>query len=284
MFDAQACLRTAALALLALGWLGLPVAEAGWRDDDPVLSVEAVPGTNVQRVSAVYSSSVLIFKVGEVSLDAVFSDSAYEADSFVEAAGLAALFTDFDIRARVAGERGNGQARPSSYTHVERTGDKVRTVRVAFEDALAVSEAEPPFGSLGQPPAGPADRTDVLDPMTAFFALSDRMGAEEGQACQGRLPVFDGKQRYDLRLVDAGLSRIRTRAWQGEARVCEAYYEPISGYDPEDYPTPSELRHPLTIWIAEFPETGIFLPVRLHTRAGFGGVTIEAREILIETL
>ncbi|MGK0266344.1 MAG: hypothetical protein ACI82N_000589, partial [Maricaulis sp.] len=68
-------------------------------------------------------------------------------------------------------------------------------------------------------------------------------------------------------------------AWRGEALLCHVWYEPIAGYDPEDYPTPAELRYPLDIWLAPFPEDGFYLPVRLHTRAGFGGVTVEVAEL-----
>lgn len=257
---------------------------AGGDGDEALRSGPAGTEDGALRVRARYSSSVLIFKVGEVELEAVFSDHEYSARSTVGAAGLAALFTDFDIQAQVAGERSPSGVQPREYAHVERTGDKVRSVTVSFDDQVAESRAEPPFGSWGQPPASAAERTGVLDPMTAFFALSDALAASPGETCSGRIPVFDGKQRYDLRLEDAGLSRIRTRAWQGEARVCEAYYEPISGYDPEDYPSESELRHPLTIWLAAFPDSDIHLPVRLHTRAGFGGVTIEARDIRIDRI
>ncbi len=239
----------------------------------------ASPGEGHVQVRAVYASSVLMLKVGEVTLEAEFGPDRYRASSFVEAAGLAALFTDFDIRAEVEGRRGAGGARPDRYAHVERTGRKVRSVEVQFGSGAAVSVAEPPFGSLGQPPASRADRTGVIDPMTAFFRLSDRMSAPGGPGCSGRLPVFDGKQRYNLRLEDGGTREARTRAWRGEVRVCNAFYDPVSGYDPEDYPSASELRHPLTIWIASFPEAGVSMPIRLHTRAGLGGVTIEATSL-----
>ncbi|MFY0636369.1 MAG: DUF3108 domain-containing protein [Maricaulis maris] len=232
------------------------------------------------RVSARYASSVLFFKVGEITLDARFGEAGYAAESYIEAAGLAALFTDFDIRAEVSGQGGNGAREPQVYEHVERTGSKVRSVRIEFSDVVARSEAEPPFGSWGVPPASDSDRTDVIDPMTAFFELSRRL--EGGEGCQGRLAVFDGKARYDLRLETVGTDRVRTRAWRGDALLCHAWYEPISGYDPEDYPSASELRHPLVLWLAPIAGDAAYLPVRLHTRAGFGGVTIELTGLRVE--
>lgn len=247
-------------------------------------SDEAVPAPEIAedavRVSARYASSVLFFKVGEITLDARFGEAGYAAESYIEAAGLAAFFTDFDIRAEVSGRGGNGAREPQIYEHVERTGSKVRSVRIEFSDIVARSEAEPPFGSWGVPPASDSDRTDVIDPMTAFFELSRRL--EGGEGCQGRLAVFDGKARYDLRLETVGTDRVRTRAWRGDALLCHAWYEPISGYDPEDYPSASELRHPLVLWLAPIAGDSAYLPVRLHTRAGFGGVTIELTGLSVE--
>ena len=258
--------------------LGLAMATAAAGSDEAVPAPEIAE--DAVRVSARYASSVLFFKVGEITLDARFGAAGYAAESYIEAAGLAALFTDFDIRAEVSGQGGNGAREPQIYEHVERTGSKVRSVRIEFSDIVARSEAEPPFGSWGVPPASDSDRTDVIDPMTAFFELSRRL--EGGEGCQGRLAVFDGKARYDLRLETVGTDRVRTRAWRGDALLCHAWYEPISGYDPEDYPSASELRHPLVLWLAPIAGDSAYLPVRLHTRAGFGGVTIELTGLSVE--
>jgi len=241
-----------------------------------------ITADNVSRarmITARYSSSVLVFRVGDISLSAQIDPGHYAANTVVEAAGLAALFTDFDIHADVEGLRTPVSVAPLRYTHVERTGSKIRAVDIAFENRIASAQATPPFGSLGVPPATPAQLEGVIDPISAIFLLSQARVGGEGAVCSGSLPVFDGKARYNLRL-EAGESRnIRTPAWRGEALLCHAWYEPIAGYDPEDYPTPAELRYPLDIWLAHFPEHGFYLPVRLHTRAGFGGVTIQVAEL-----
>lgn len=267
-------LAAASLAFLPAGDAASVPASADQAIADPLAS-------GAISVSAVYSGSVLFIPVGEVSFAADIEGGRYAARSSVEAAGLAALFTDFEIHAEVEGALSDAdQAVPERYGHIERTGDKVRSVEVSFADRFAVSDVEPPFGSWGVPPASEADRTGVVDPMTAFFQLSHDLAARTGaDGCEGALPVFDGKARYNLNLENAGRRQVRTRAWRGEAVVCHAYYEPISGYDPEDYPSESELRHPLTLWLAPIGDGAYYLPVRIYTRAGFGGVTIEAVDI-----
>ncbi|WP_421789747.1 DUF3108 domain-containing protein [Hyphobacterium sp.] len=230
-------------------------------------------------IEADYSASVLVFRVGRVALNAEIGELDYRADAHVRAAGLAALFTDFTIESEVAGRFTETGPAPATYGHVERTGDKTRIIDVAFESGIAHSTATPEFSTWGDPPASELDRTGVVDPMTATLLLSEMISATGGAPCEGSIPVFDGKQRYNLNLTSRGTETIRTRGWRGDAQVCDAYYEPISGYDPEDWPEPGETRHPLRMWIAPIAEGTAFLPVRLYTRAGFGGVTVELRSL-----
>jgi len=273
--------KTRVIALLCAGLL----LSAGRADEAPRVSDSVGPTEPgaAMTVRARYSGSVLIFQVGRIYFNATLGPDWYSSQSHVEAAGLAALFTDFDIDSEVEGRlRADGVAVPDRYGHVERTGDKVRSVNVSFAGPHAISTVEPPFGSWGVPPASETDRTGVIDPMSAFLQLSSSIEAEAGEACSGSIPVFDGKARYDLRLESAGPDRVRTPAWRGEALLCRAWYEPIAGYDPEDYPSEDELRHPLNIWLAPIGDGQHYLPVRMHTAAGFGGVTIEAVEISVE--
>jgi len=257
-------LRLISIGLLCL--LGLSPASALNRDT-PLL------------IEADYSASVLIFRVGRVTLNAELGVSDYSAQAHVEAAGLAAFFTDFDIDSDVEGRFDTNGPAPDSYGHIERTGDKMRVVDVRFEGGMARSTATPEFSSWGDPPASELDRTGVVDPMTATLLLSEMVAASGGPPCEGYIPVFDGKQRYNLLLASRGTEMIRTRGWRGEALVCDAYYQPISGYDTEDWPEPGETSHPLRMWIAPIADGTAFLPVRLHTRAGFGGVTVELRQL-----
>ena len=230
-------------------------------------------------INADYSASVLVFRVGRVALEAELGHADYAAQAHIEAAGLAALFTDFSIESGVAGRLTGAGPRPTHYGHTERTGSKTRIINVDFENGIARPTAVPEFSSWGEPHASEADRTGVADPMTATLLLSEMVAASGGAPCEGSLPVFDGKQRYDLELRSGGTEWVRTRGWRGEALVCDAFYQPVSGYDAEDWPEPGETRHPLRLWIAPIADGTAFLPVRLHTRAGFGGVTVELRRL-----
>jgi hypothetical protein len=229
------------------------------------------------EIDAEYSASVWAIPVGRVALSAELGENTYTARAVSQAAGLAALFSDVRIESEVAGAIEAGRARPQSYAHDEFNGAKHRRIDMSFDGRVARSVAAPDFSSWGEPPASEADRSGAIDPMTAVLMLAEAMTGDA--PCSGVLPVFDGRLRYDFDLRARGRETVRTRGWRGEALVCDAYYRPISGYTDEQRPEPRELRHPLTFWLAPLAD-GRNLPVRIHTRAGFG-VTIELKTLQI---
>ncbi|MGJ3232021.1 MAG: DUF3108 domain-containing protein [Oceanicaulis sp.] len=239
---------------------------------------ESVARSAPLEIEADYRASVWRIPVGRIALDAALGEQAYEARAVSEAAGLAALFSDVRIVSQVEGAIRDGRAEPVRYAHDEFTGDKHRRIDMSFEDRTARAVATPDFSDWGDPPADEADRAGAIDPMTAVLMLAQAMTGEE--PCSGVLPVFDGRLRYDLALRARGREPVSTRAFRGEALVCDAFYRPISGYTEEQRPDPSDLRHPLTLWLTEL-EDGRLLPVKVRTRAGFG-VTLELNTLQMQ--
>lgn len=110
-------------------------------------------------IEADYSASILVFRVGRVTLDAELGTERYTARAHVEAAGLAALFTDFSINSNVEGRFAESGPVPVNYGHIERTGDKTRIIDVDFEDGVARATASPAFSTWAiRPPANPIAR------------------------------------------------------------------------------------------------------------------------------
>ncbi|MCC5994806.1 MAG: DUF3108 domain-containing protein [Oceanicaulis sp.] len=236
---------------------------------------EAAAASGPVNVAARYTGYVLALPIGRVELEARLGAGDYSAQATAQAAGLAALFTDVRIDSQVEGRIECGRARPVSYAHDERTGRKHRRIDMSFDNRIARATASPHFSDPGDPPATDSDRAGAIDPMTAVLMLSQSMTGR--RECSGLLPVFDGRHRYNLRLQARGREHVRTPAWRGEALVCDAFYEPISGYTERQRPSPRDLRRPLTLWLAPL-DNGHHLPVRLQTRAGFG-VLIELRSL-----
>lgn len=100
-----------------------------------------------------------------------------------------------------------------------------------------------------------------------------------GEPCSGRVPIFDGRARYNLRLENGGMSTVSTRAYSGDALVCRAYVEPISGYEEGKRPTEDDTRRPVTMWLAQHGD--IWVPVRYRANTRIGNLTINATHLRV---
>jgi Protein of unknown function (DUF3108) len=91
--------------------------------------------------------------------------------------------------------------------------------------------ASPPPGGE-RVPVTEANRQGIVDPLSAM--LFSTASAGEGlsqEACQRTLPMFDGHQRYDLKLAFKRMDKVTAeKGYAGPVVVCSAGYEPIAGH------------------------------------------------------
>jgi hypothetical protein len=260
-------------------------AAAGGDDDTEAVATTAAATSAVApiNVSIRYSGSVSIFKVADITVAGEFHEETYSAAARFTTAGLAALFSDADIEAGVSGYREGPGLQPYRYSHLNHASSKNRIVGINFPEGVAEADINPPFGSMGEPPATEEERDGAIDPLSALLSVSLGSVATADSLCQGRLPIFDGKARYNLRFEEGPVRNVRTRAWRGDAQVCYAYYEPISGYDADEYPSDSDIADPITLWMAPVDEAEeVYVPVKIRANTGFGGIMVNARSIETE--
>lgn len=226
-----------------------------------------------------YSGAVLFLPVADITLAARLTEGDYSAAATFRSSGLLRWFDDTDIQANSIGYRRATGLAPYRYEHVNFASEKGRVVGIDFVDSRAVPDVNPPFSSMGEPPASDAERDGALDPISVMLGLALALPGDRATPCSGTLPVFDGKARYDLRFVNVGVDQVRTRAWQGEAVRCQAFVEPVSGYDPGDRPSEEETARPVNIWLAPIGE--MFVPVRFRAATRIGDISITAESITL---
>lgn len=240
-------------------------------------SAQAQTAPAPEQLYVEYSGSVLFLKVADISLSAAFSDDTYSAAATFQSAGLLSWFDDTDIEASTSGYRVEAGLTPYRYQHTNHASNKGRVVGIDFEDGMAVPDVQPPFGSMGDPAATDEERAGALDPVSALLQIITAIPATENGQCDGRVPVFDGKARYNLRLNNAGMDDVRTRGWRGEALRCQAFIEPISGYDEGDRPSAEDTSRPVTIWLADIEN--VLVPVRFRAQTELGSINIVASRV-----
>ena len=207
----------------------------------------------------------------------------YALRSDLSTAGLGALLRKLRVWAVTTGTWDAAGLHPR--THLQQNRDKKRRrVEMLYDygaDTVAVSVI-PPNGSQGVPPASPAERFSAEDTLSGLFSVVVRRALMGVGACEGTIPVFDSKQHYNLRLVDRGARK----DWKKDglrvpARDCDIYYEPVSGFDPEDLPDADEAATPVKVVLAEIG--GLDVPVRFSYKlSGFKAV-IKVDELRLQT-
>jgi Protein of unknown function (DUF3108) len=99
-------------------------------------------------------------------------------------------------------------------------------------------------------------------------------------ACRHTLPIFDGQQRYDLKLAFKRMDKVTAeKGYAGPVVVCSVSYEPIAGHRPS---TPlikylSEGRE-MEMALAPVAGTRLLAPFRMLVESALANLVIEANQ------
>ncbi|MGA7326621.1 MAG: DUF3108 domain-containing protein [Rhodomicrobium sp.] len=176
---------------------------------------------------------------------------------------------------------------PQNYTFRYSTNDRREAVEIRFQQRMVQD-------IIINPPAHPGSRNvpitaahlqNVVDPLSAIVLLSQaRLSRHGGDACNKRLPIFDGRVRYDLVLSPKGTRSIgNSGKLHGIAYVCRVSYVPIAGHKAgrsNDYTTGNT---GIEVWLVPLPEAGLLIPYYVHVPTPAGTASMVTAKFDIET-
>lgn len=165
-------------------------------------------------------------------------------------------------------------------------GAKTLGIRLGFKDqAVNLLSVVPPGSSGGANfvPIKPEHLKNIIDPLTAIMMTTRDKG---GSPCGRRLPIFDGKQRFDLLTTSAGQQKVPETRPSGQPQigfVCRVRYVPVAGYkDTED------MRNMVNNSTAEIalrpvPSANLLVPYRITVSTKWGTATMLLKRMDIVT-
>ena len=212
-----------------------------------------------------------------------FDNSTYAVYTDLKTSGLGAMLKKLEIWAVTTGRYTRSGLTPNF--HIQQNMDKKnRRVEMNYDNGLRKIDVaiEPRLGSQGTPPATPAERYSADDTVSAVLNLMMRGQKIDGPVCSGSVRVFDSKQHYNLRMEQAGTKRVKFNGEKVDTIRCKVYYEPISGFDPEDLPDAEEGSTPIKMYMKEFPELGLYVPVRFTYKISSIKAVIKLDEMIIK--
>jgi hypothetical protein len=119
---------------------------------------------------------------------------------------------------------------PVAYTTAGTWRETRRQTTLRYEQGRpTVTLADPPIGGEREP-VPEALQQDTLDPLSAIVRAL--VATRDGQGCGGVVPVFDGRQRYDLTFALRGPETLEPSdlsSFAGPALACSISFKPVAG-------------------------------------------------------
>jgi Protein of unknown function (DUF3108) len=280
MQKARRCLSLLAVAALACGLGGNPPIDAARAE-----SALVTPG----RVTAIYHVTLGSFNLGDFRLTTTFHGEDYEMRGEGRFSVLQGLI--YEWRGVTAGKGRVTSAGPEpemyafSYSDSAKEGERLR---LTFSDGnvtdVTIVPRDRPIPNTI--PVTPEQLEDVLDPMSGAFlsAKSDNPNGDLN-VCNHTVPVFDGRQRFDLVVTPkraVTIKRTTPTGYGGPAVICKVKFIPIAGYHPANPAVQLMAQtNEIEAWLVPLRGTNMYVPYRivLPTLAGYG--TAEATSLQV---
>jgi len=239
------------------------------------------------KLEARYSGSLAGLPIGRGALLVDIHADQFSISATGATAGLLRVFASGQGSSMARGTVSGGQLVPASYASQIIADKRTDDVRMLLGAGM-VKEfiAEPPTSpSPDRVPLTDAHRKNVLDPMTASLIRVPGTGNTfVPEACLGKIPIFDGRMRYDIQLAFKRLDKVKSdRGYQGTVVVCSVYFSPIAGHIP-DRAAIKYLAHlrEMETWLAPVAGTRFMAPYRISIPTPLGLGVLQASHFVSE--
>jgi hypothetical protein len=247
------------------------------------LAFMAAVGDHAQaqgNLDASYTISFARIPVGEITATVVFGDSEYAISARARAGGvMKILWVDGEGSFTTRGTIKDGHPVPTNFTSKIVSNTETSDVTMVLDEGSVkeLAAASPP--SQDRVPVTAANRRSIVDPLTAVLFSTAAAGETLSQeACRRTLPIFDGHQRYDLKLAFKRMDEVTAeKGYAGPVVVCSVSYEPIAGHR-ASIPLVKYLSEgrEMEIVLAPIAGTRLLAPFRLSVVSMLANLTIEA--------
>lgn len=179
-----------------------------------------------------YEITYLGITIGSVEWHIDLTDDQYSIAVSGEVNGMMSVLINGRGSGTTRSVVSNGRASAANFEAHVVTSAEDDTISMSIQSgAVRTLLATPPFPPTPKRVPLTADTLrNVIDPLSATFVLA---GSTEiaSDACMPRLPVFDGRRRYDVDLSFKRTEKIEINPdYRGIATVCSARLVPIAGH------------------------------------------------------
>ena len=200
--------------------------------------------------------------------------AAYEIEGDFSTTGLASLVASVANRSVTQGRDVGGQPRPVSFDSATDRNGAVQHLRVEYKPDGTPNGSATPAPKEPVTPVAYTQLAGTVDNLTAYLLLEKQVA--RGGGCALRVPVFDGRHRYDLQFSDGGrhvLSPADGQNFSGQTQVCRMTRTELGGFYVDK--SHEEGARAGTIWYAPLlPQGSLAVPVRMEMETEIGKVEL----------
>ena len=188
----------------------------------------------------------------------------------------------FTMNGKSTGVIQSGELWPISSVMDSADSSESRKISIAMSRGRVRREVvDPPLPyRADRVPLTQEHRKGVIDPISALLmpVLSKGGPAEPGN-CDRVLPIFEGTERFDIRLSYLRTEMVKTtKGYEGPAVVCRASYKAIAGHRPKGSAVYMERNKTIEAWLAPIGDTQMMAPWRVSMGTRVGTLILEATE------
>lgn len=240
----------------------------------------AAPAFADGRLKANYSLSIAGVEFGRGSVVVQANDSAYEISGTARLTGVMRAISSAKGVAAARGAISGGRVVPRVYAMNAEADGKEESARIAMvSGAVKEMDVEPPLKFLpDRVPITPAVLESVMDPVSGAFAyVPGTTDMLSPAACDRTIPVFDGRQRYDIKLSFDRIEKVSVEGYNGPAVVCSARYKPVAGHRPSRYTVKYMVGNKdMWAWLVPIAGTRLMAPFKVSVGTLLGTATLQA--------
>lgn len=245
-------------------------------------------GPTEAKIEAAYKLSFRGFNLGKFSMSSNLAGGQYSMTSETRLRLLWGMVFKLTGAGSSSGAMRNPHPRPGQFALSFKTKKKHAALVMQFKgSAVEKVDMQPEWHRHPRAvPVTDAHMRGVLDPLSAFLiAAKPGLRPMDAKVCDRRLPIYDGKHRYDLQLSQKRVVQVKRANrgdMAGQAVVCKVKYTPIAGHKRHNknlkFMAETE---DIEAWLIRVPSTDIYLPYHLSipTPYGFGSATISKLEV-----
>jgi hypothetical protein len=246
------------------------------------VALDAPRASAETTLSAFYAITIGGMTIGRADAKARFTEGQYSVVVNGSTWGISSFVSDARADLKGTGRIRGKSTVPSKYDLDTSEGGFQTRVRMSMQGgSVATVSAEPGLiEAADRVPLTQRHKSSVLDPIASFLVAVGDPGRVDGrEICNRTVRVFDGWQRFDVRLSYRETAAVSSAGFDGDAFVCAARYVPIAGHRPSRESVGYMANNKrLEVWMVPVAGGRVYVPHRILIGTQVGDLVIAARE------